>query len=188
MNINSRTSGFEPLDARNVANALNAGVNKLDVLFQPCRGRQIKMEAFLFMSFLSGSFRTVWITPNDDISEGADCVWKPSDPVGNCQYLKDFIEEMKGYYALVGIYTSASRWAKFLGDKNACPELGTVPLFWIPEGQADDHQPNFNSYSKIGGWTSPFMKKYSTKSVCGINLGINYHAWVHEIDRLSLLI
>ncbi len=44
------------------------------------------------MSFLSGSFRSVWITPNDDISEGDDCIWKANDPVGNCKYLQDFIE------------------------------------------------------------------------------------------------
>lgn len=132
MVVNSRTAGFEILDANNVANSLNAGVNKIDVSFQPCRGRQYRMEAFLFMSFLSGSFRSLWITPDDNISEGSDCTWKPNDPVGNCQYLKDFIHEMQGYGATIGIYTSLSQWIKFLGSKNACSELGTVPLFWNP--------------------------------------------------------
>lgn len=90
------------------------------------------MEAFLFMSFLSGSFRSVWITPNDDISEGDDCIWKASDPVGNCKYLQDFIEQMRGYGANIGVYTSASRWIKFLGDRNACPQISSAPLFWDP--------------------------------------------------------
>lgn len=76
----------------------------------------------------------------------------------------------------VGVYSDSTTWSQIFGGVSACPDVNTVPLYWLPKGKAYDGQSNFDSYAtdKIGGWSKPTLKTIANKTVCSYPVNVNY--------------
>jgi len=111
----------------------------------------------------------IWIDIETDPVKG--CEWG-KDYAANCQYVQKILNQIKARGKDAGMYASSYMWNIIMGSNNACPQFGTLPL-WYPNVNG---QTNYNDFSKFGGWTKPAIKQYvGNTNVCGANVDKNFY-------------
>lgn len=159
-------TGVDEASAQNLANALTAGLEVEAII-----GADPSLNADLLIDFMRRSIRLDLIEKYWVLPEG----WQKYDPSKNCQYLQEFLSDLRDLNLEAGVITNRNLWSSAFQDQYGCPEAADSLLWWIPEGAEADNQPNFNSYKQIGGWTTPYMKLFNIVNVCGTNFYENYY-------------
>ena len=74
----------------------------------------------------------------------------------------------------MGVAASIDSWQDNFKSVTACPEVSSAPLYWFPNEDEFDGNPNFKSYHPFGGWKVPYMKMYNMTRVCNKGFQVNY--------------
>ena len=54
----------------------------------------------------------------------------------------------------------------YFGSVGSCPEVKDSLLWWVPSNADQNGRPDFENYSKIGGWDNPYMKLFKVIQIC----------------------
>jgi len=166
-----RSSGtWDPQCATNIDNAINAGMNPVDVyMFPRPKGASGVSQAQQLWSHLqSTSFNgTIWF----DVEQESP-YW--STQGANQKFFNDVVNTLQNSGATVGIYTSKSQWTEVMGS--SFQGGANLPLWYSHY----DNNPSFSDFAKsaignYGGWTAPTIKQYQgDQSACGCNTDFNW--------------
>jgi len=166
-----RSSGtWDPYCATNIANAINAGMNPVDVyMFPRPKGASGVSQATQLLSNLQNTnFNgTIWF----DVEQESP-YW--STQSANQQFFNDVVSTLQSSGASVGIYTSKSQWTEVMGSN--FQGGANLPLWYSHY----DNNPSFADFGRstignYGGWGTPTMKQYQgDQSACGCNTDFNW--------------
>lgn len=106
----------------------------------------------------------IWLMVQNDIHYPS-CNWTVFTPEENCAYVQTFIQALNDTKRVGGIFTTADDWTSIMGNKTACTELASLPL-WYGGQDASSDEPN---YDKIGGWEVGAVKQFAIfEKICDI--------------------
>ena len=79
---------------------------------------------------------------------------------------------LKIYKKRIGIYSAGVRWEEIFGNRTACTEFSSYPLWYANY----DNKTNFIDFKTFGGWKKPNRKQFQQNvRYCGAGFDINYY-------------
>jgi len=166
-----RSSGtWDPDAPTNINNALNAGMNPVDVYMfpRPKGSSGVSQANALWGQLQKTRFNgTIWF----DVEQESP-YW--STQSANQKFFNDVVNTFHGLGASVGIYTSKSQWTEIMGT--SFKGGANLPLWYSHY----DNVASFADFSRsaigaYGGWTQPAIKQYQgDQSACGCNTDFNW--------------
>jgi GH25 family lysozyme M1 (1,4-beta-N-acetylmuramidase) len=157
----------DPHGKQNLINAHKANLTTGAYMF-PCRSKSANSQVDSVVKELdSTTYDYLWLDIETNPSKG--CGWS-SNTKSNCDFLMDLINRVKHHKKNPAVYCSEYMWKTIMGSDQACPQAGTV-LLWYPHYNGVK---NFNDFKPFGGWKKPLIKQFSgTNSVCGARIDMN---------------
>ncbi|EGC33318.1 hypothetical protein DICPUDRAFT_154665 [Dictyostelium purpureum] len=161
------TGTVDPNCAASVANALGAGMSKVDVYMFPCYScGNGGIQASKLVSYLkenSVKYGKIWI----DI-EGPGVYWGPSTS-DNAAFFQDMANSLEKEGVDFGVFTSPSQWVPIMGSF----EGGSKFPLWYAHY---DGVRSFSDFSPFAGWSKPTMKQYYGEgTLCNAGVGKNWY-------------
>ena len=99
-----------------------------------------------------------------------NCAWT-TDGDSNCAFIKELVSAVKARGKKVGLYATGFMWNQIFGNRTACQELGSEPLWYAHY----DGKETLTDFVPFGGWTKPLIKQFADgPAVCGANIDHNY--------------
>ncbi len=140
-----------------------------------CRNRDAQKFSAEFVSKIPQNlYGNVWLFGTEDQSD-TTCDWSsPATWPTNGDRLLTIAQALKSAGvsgSAVSILGNITLWKYFFADTL---KLKDYKLFWVPNEDETNHQPNFNDFTPFGGWTQPSAKILDIGSACGVQFGKYY--------------